>query len=568
MKKLLSKITVLVVALALVFSLAACGNNDDNKGNDGDENKKSPIVTSQLLDDSVNAMLDKSGLALNGEVTVNFNSEIVKAIDMDFDAVFNKTDNDYNYKFIAKMGTEEMANMIKVGKVQYDYEDYVNDHVTPAKREQYWYTDFAEPLRPEMLKDNIAQYVSLLKGVPNKAENGGYVISTSENYAPTVTQLTTEVAANKDKSLAEYLAAKFGDENYSAEKLTQDLETVLADGNTVAHAFNKVDAMLTNMGVSGVTAKSLINSVAQEAELTAQDIYDTLPENSVPAPAAGQSVYDYIVSEQMLGAMPIESLVAMFTGGEASLAEFRAMIVNILETATVGAMWNNYVSDHEDEYGNKSGLDSTIVEGLELLGVSDEVLADLTADDKAVLNADNLSKLTFNKISLNIKVEFNGDKTLKSVGGKIALDVDYKADENAQAVKLANIEIEGEFKIDYNNVATVVAPTIGDIRPHLKTSYKLSEFKGTFEYFAGSYTDVTAYYSMGVDDDGNPVEVPVAAADGKITLTEEQYNYFKTSIENGSYLGIYVEFKDPKHDVEWNHNPIWIGISSDSEVAE
>ena len=150
MKKILGKIAVLVMALALVFSLAACG--DDDSGNKGKTDK--PITTTQLLNDSVDATLAKDKIAIEGEVSINFNNELIKGIDLDLSAIVNKVSGDYNYKLVA--GSEQM---MKVGNKVYLY-SVANDN---------WLQESTETLSPEVLKAQLLQYTSLLEEVPNKA---------------------------------------------------------------------------------------------------------------------------------------------------------------------------------------------------------------------------------------------------------------------------------------------------------------------------------------------------------------------------------------------------------------
>ena len=85
MKKFLGRLLVLALAFAMIFSLAACGNeetgqpspnppdvekpgDDDNKPNTPGDDKGEPVVASKVIGEAVTAMLAQEGFSVGGKL--------------------------------------------------------------------------------------------------------------------------------------------------------------------------------------------------------------------------------------------------------------------------------------------------------------------------------------------------------------------------------------------------------------------------------------------------------------------------------------------------------------------
>lgn len=305
MKKFLGRLLVLALAFAMIFSLAACGNeetgqpspnppdvekpgDDDNKPNTPGDDKGEPVVASKVIGEAVTAMLAQEGFSVGGKLEIN--SFVIK-----LNADVASTESGYDFELKAKSGTRTLANVIKKGDINFSY----------SPEQNVWKTEYSYGALPT---DAITeQLTSMLDGVSfGEAikKDGITTIKFEENYGEPLRNLQKFVAENRNVVLGDYIAVTLGGKEYTRAQLIADITAIFADGNSLSDAVAAIDVALSHMIILSdespvqITVKTLVDAATLANGLTADDVYEKLNEllPGIDRPAQGATPYDYIMS--------------------------------------------------------------------------------------------------------------------------------------------------------------------------------------------------------------------------------------------------------------------------------
>lgn len=473
MKKFFGRFLVLLLAFAMVFSLAACGNeetdkpaptppegekpgDDDNKPNNPSEGDKGETVAvNKLIADAVNAMLEQEGFSVGGSVeynglVVNFNGNVAT------------TASGYDFDFSAKAGTTTLANIVKKGEVNYSYN----------KEDKVWETEYAYGALPvNEITEQLAALTESLGGLPlgdAVKKDGITTVETETSYGEALEEFRTFIVDNKDVSLGDFIALTLGGEEYTRAELITDLTNIFADGNTVADAVEAIDTALSHMvalpAESPVqfTVKTLADSLTLSNGITATAVYeklkDSLPE--IEAPTSSETPYDYLM--RIFGKGLLDDYLSGFDiqGSPLSCEIIRGMLEGVLsdDDTTVGTVYNMF-AEAIDEYA-----------AMIIMFVADEqIFVELAGDNpqnyKPIFCVENLEKLSFGENSVALKATFDENSLLKTLNVTLNNNIGYKATAEAQEKEFVALELALAFAFDYSAVPEIAAPATGTILP-------------------------------------------------------------------------------------------------------
>ncbi len=537
MKKFLGRLLVLALAFAMIFSLAACGNeetgkpspnppdvekpgDDDNKPNTPGDDKGEPVVASKVIGEAVTAMLAQEGFSVGGKLEIN--SFVIK-----LNADVASTESGYDFELKAKSGTRTLANVIKKGDINFSY----------SPEQNVWKTEYSYGALPT---DAITeQLTSMLDGVSfGEAikKDGITTIKFEENYGEPLRNLQKFVAENRNVVLGDYIAVTLGGKEYTRAQLIADITAIFADGNSLSDAVAAIDVALSHMIILSdespvqITVKTLVDAATLANGLTADDVYEKLNEllPGIDRPAQGATPYDYIMS--VFGNEILDDYLSEFQiqGQPLSCEIIRGLVQSILndENTTVGTVYN-MLAELVDQYFEML---------LPLIGADEQIYYELVGDNpensRALFCADNLEKLIFGENGIALSVTFDEKSLPKTLELKLNNNIGYKATADAQEKEFVASELLLELAFDYSAVPEIKVPSFGTIYPLIlseSTYLDICEVESgalEFEVFAGTCEmgELSVVTKTGKEISG------ITYANGKITFSEEAMEAVRNEI--------------------------------------
>lgn len=542
MKKLVGKISVVILALLMVFSLGACG----------DKVVKVDTV-GEALAGSTAAMLKQSGMTV--DIDASFSTPAIGRVGTDVTAKIAKADKDYDF---AVAGTIDIPlgaatvpmplNMVKKGNILY------SDGLTTGIA-----TSYMESLDTTGLDEFVKEAVGSLDGGELKKGKKGYTVTFAEDYGAVLESVITTLNAVAPQKLGKFIEIMLGMDD---GEIVNVVNRMFADGITVSGMITEADAVLAGLGDPSLTVGTIVDSFMLSAGVTAEDLKEML---GVEVPAEGKTPYGYLIA--VFGDMPVDDLLSVTGGfdgdisgrdfaedgeieapsGALTVAAIRQMLIEALgdDGMTVGDLWDIFAAK----------IDGFILPVLSY--VADEQTLQMLDRNKPVLCAENLAVMTAGENSFSVTMELNGDLTVKKLSVVVKNDIKY----NAKA--LVKIDVNVELGFSYGKVS-VSAPSGELIAPcvlsagvidiaelPLNGDYVLEVYTGkgyTVAQPECKYYDNAAYDYVDIDG--------VSYSDGKITFTAAAVESIITQTMAGN--DVYMVFtaaanNNPNAEpLEWN----------------
>ena len=467
MKKVIGRITVLVLSLMLVFSMAACDDKDGES--ESGKNSGGTIQVTQLVNNTVSAMLDKQGFTATATASLpGWDNETsgMPLNGMTATAAYAKSGNAYDSKL-------QFGEMIMIQKGADTFETDDNGKT--------WYKTSGVTTESINAAEIKAQVSGLLGGLDLGAltkENNVYKIGGTFDFGAKISDLITFITSNAEEEIADVVAGLIGKQGYTGASLKADLTAIFAE-TTMGGVIEKVNVMLVNMGIP-VTTEQLIDAVCEEAGMTATAIYEMMggTQSGLVAPNVGESASAYIkralgnTSSDVLAqiimmiingseSQPNPEVSSTYEAGmeQVTWADLGSKLIDsssgllyqhfgdvyenmAAEMANGTLYWYlNAICDPQSELGAIGSLLNTV--GFLKTDVVQKWLHacdsqhsdyDLTTNGY-LLGVESLKKLhsTANGNTIAVNVEINGDFTLKSISVEIKIDLKYNNEQMAKA---------------------------------------------------------------------------------------------------------------------------------------
>ena len=327
MKKAIRLLVTLLLALALVFSFAACGTTPggDDGGNGGDNNQNQPqtVELSALLSGVGKALVETDELTLTlsssvkGEATNAGQKDSIDQSVSQTSAFALRPDGGMN---TMSKGTS------KTGTQAYYTESYDIDGLRYSRQNEEDAFSVSSSASTNVPFDKIAEILSaldgtlsLVEGTVTAAEDGTYTytgtLDFKEQYENLMDFLDNEA---KTLTVGNMLAPiVLDDGEATAADLGEWIGETFSATITVEEFVGRVDVILGVFGLNVQTLANLVASLAGIAPQQLQQVFEAMfPDETVPAPAAADTVYSYALT--VLGektAAPLADTLLAEVGG-------------------------------------------------------------------------------------------------------------------------------------------------------------------------------------------------------------------------------------------------------------
>ena len=327
MKKAIRLLVTLLLALALVFSFAACGTTPggDDGGNGGDNNQNQPqtVELSALLSGVGKALVETDKLTLTLSSSVE--GEATNAGQKD--SIDQSVSLTSAFALRPDGGMNTMSKETSTGTQAYYTESYDIDGLLYSRRnEKDAFSVYSSSASTNVPFDKIAEILSaldgtlsLVEGTVTAAEDGTYTytgtLDFKEQYENLMDFLDNEA---KTLTVGNMLAPiVLDDGEATAADLGEWIGETFSDTITVEEFVERVDVVLGVFGLNVQTLANLVASLAGIAPQQLQQVFEAMfPDETVPAPAAADTVYSYALT--VLGkktAAPLADMLLAEVGG-------------------------------------------------------------------------------------------------------------------------------------------------------------------------------------------------------------------------------------------------------------
>lgn len=470
MKKLITRLLTLALSLIMVFGLVSCNKKKDPVPPEMVSLKTvaENAIDSMLASDYINITLtgkivDKNATDYSGEEelagveTRSLTGNIyLKAIENDFNVVLKtKSEEIFDYN------DEGIDNATSV----YEQVSYKVDGkgVEGSKTGDNWMYDsiYDAPSITDVLAeagltlDDIGILGGALVGALNEGKeveksNNGYTWTKTVDLAPKLNSLAKFIRDNAEKTVGEILMTLSGKTQAEIEAA---IDAAFVAGLTVETAIPKLEKLLLDVTGETITIKGILDDLQTYTGLTAKDIVEyindiakasnseeVLAEGSVveedllPAPADGQSLYDYILNFEIAEGQKIKdmSIDALVSGGEEGVT--LASVVPMIKAMLFAPAADSEVEDTSLKFSDL-----------------------LQAENQIATILNSISALDFNKLSASVTISVGADGKLSGVSVKADVKVStYVATEGEEAVVVVDGSIELGIAITYTQPVDVV----------------------------------------------------------------------------------------------------------------
>lgn len=461
MKKIFSKVCVIILALTMVFAVGACKDNNA---------EKIPVSTSgEAIAGLTSAMTKQNGITVSLKGNVSLAGEIksdtapVSLKNISFDGKFkmaktqNDTDMDLNLN-VGMSGFNFAFQSIKKGDKTYTKAPFGD-----------WVIGSCEPIYIPELPAEAFEGFDIIDIFEFTETSGGYALTLACDYTDTLRKIQSFIGENKDKTVHRFLFPDSTPESDAA--LAALLEEMFADDVTLGEWIDAINAALNNgfpqeyavtPNEYAVTLETIVNMLCAEQGITSEDAYEILSMfglATVP-PQKGEAVYSYVLKcfggENAKVNDILEFLYEFVSGGsdvpglpETPNEEKVILIQQIRETLIAYLTTDDNMPTLGDIYNNAvAKLDAPLKQILAVVG-------NVTGIEEMsnILSAENIANMTFGENKFGIRIELNGNLTLKN------MTLIVKNDINLGQEKFAGIDINIGLSFSYGSV-NVSAPVI------------------------------------------------------------------------------------------------------------
>lgn len=600
MKKFWNKFAVCVLALVLSLCLFACGGvNDGGDGNEGGggnggggngggTTQTQTVTASKAMENMLKVMQGKTSFALNGSVTLTQGAKVT----LPATGGVVKTASGYDYSLeLAKPALQQSATSkiatVKKGDLQFSTAGDGVWHSAPAEE-------------PDLSSaSGLAGLVQLLPEKSVEKKDGTYTFALNYDFGAAITSAFAALNAVKDQNFGDVAAAAIGKEGYGKADLQADIESIFAEGKKLPAVFAAADEMLENIGIP-VTVKEIVNSACAQQGMTAEIMYALLisAELEVEPPANGQTVYDYLLSLDVvknltgddlllfiIGSigngtapnpnepMPADETEQEGGGGMTQAKPFTGIGTQLLAmlNGTVQQAWDATAESMNELLLMALSLFSdpdmefvfTVLDGLGIF--KQDVWAEFVNAD-VMLSMENLSKFQFASGGnvLTGALVLNEDFSIKSV------ELGCKTDVKFNNKSLSKLDIAGTLAFDYTATVTVSEPD-GVIAPCFYISeYDLADYVDgdlVLEVYTGKGVTISPEVREAVNEDPDTGEAELVSvggasySNGKLTILATAVDdlngktlcltYTTPSNEEGTGYLIGITFTDSTYGIGW-----------------
>ena len=464
MKKAIRLLVTLLLALALVFSFAACGTTPggDDGGNGGDNNQNQPqtVELSALLSGVGKALAETDELTLTlsssveGEATNAGQKDTIDQSVSQTSAFALRPDGGMN---TMSKGTSE------TGTQAYYTESYDIDGLRYSRwNEEDAFSVYSSSASTNVPFDKIAEILSaldgtlsLVEGTVSAAEDGTYTYTGTLDFKEQYENLM-DFLGNEAKTLTvgNMLAPiVLDDGEATAADLGKWIGETFSATITVEEFVGRVDVILGVFGLNVQTLANLVASLAGIAPQQLQQVFAAMfPDETVPAPAAADTVYSYALT--VLGektAAPLADMLLAEMGGASDPgdqpggteptdpdvtapgtgADEGSGSEQELTFAGIGEMLQSYVGDEQ------LTIAALFDQFVPMLGQMMEFPFELTTDFLQ-------KKVTIAEASVAVTLKADSDLRLTSFSADVALDAQLMLPAGTVAAAESEVDIDIE----------------------------------------------------------------------------------------------------------------------------
>lgn len=320
MKKVFSKIVLLLTTVCLLLSVTACN---------GKEPPARDYTKKEVISAAVENTCKETDIKVRGQADV-YIAQLGETVPVTLSADVKNRDGKIDFT-VWYEGTATGRFTYKDG-VLYTPDGGSNgeDLSLEALLSQVGGKEMLSELYAQVQADEII-----------KPQNGVYTLSSEADLKPALDFLKAFVLENEGTQLGEFIAS-YAQEGYTREQLVADLKKVF-DSRSIAVLAKNIDALFASFGLP-VTLQDIVDPLLEQMGYTKTNLYALAVSYlgaagtvAVPKPKAGQTAYEYAI-EAFGGIKP--EFVANKLGFR--LADIKELVLSYVDNddCTFGDMWD------------------------------------------------------------------------------------------------------------------------------------------------------------------------------------------------------------------------------------
>ena len=434
MKKVFSKIVLLLTVVCLLFSITACG---------GKEPPVRDYSQREVLSSALQNTLKETDIKVRGQASL-YIAQVGETVPVTVSADVKNQEGviDFTARYSGSLGAATVEN-------EFVYKDGIlytpaydgSGNLLDGERNGHPVALSLEGLLEQIGGGGILStlYAEVVSDAVIRPQGGVFTLSAAGDYQSTLTFLQQSVLARQDMQFGEFLAS-FAEEGYTREKLVKDLEKIF-DSRSIRLLEKNINALFETFHLP-ITLQDVADPLLEQMGYTKNQIYALAVQfvgpvgaAGVPKPKAGQTTYEYAL--EAFGLLS-PSILTKKLGID--LADLKATVLAYIDddACTFGMLWDGLVA-YLDEIIYAFGL---------LAGVPTQITPPF-------LSCANLSDYAVNtcKGALSMGVDA-ASMRIRALAFTVDVDIDY----GQEKIK-AYIDFTGN--LTYGEQVSVEAPLRG-----------------------------------------------------------------------------------------------------------